>query len=191
MRRLFLLFMMFSALNLSTHAEDRIEHGDWASQFRDGMGEASTHQNGTAMFGMLCANKLCRYYFANGIPCEAGNNYPLMLTTAVGALALDAICEPRSTANGDVMLYWFNEARQLNDAFSQSEAIGFAFPLTNGQFRVSTFSMNGYAEAISRMVDGLRERLDESPAPKASSSPEPEELPGGEAVPVDIDINRT
>ena len=191
MRRLFLLATLLATFCCPVLADDRVEHGDWISQFREGMGEASTHSNGTAMFGMLCANRSCRYYFANGIPCEAGNNYPLMLTTGAGALAFDAICEPMSTQNGDVMLYWFNESAALNDAFAQSEAIGFAFPLTNGQFRTSVFSMNGYTDAMRRMVDGMRERLDEKPEQPTEPLPEPHDVPDGDSVPVDIDINRT
>lgn len=155
MRRMFTLICMCLAF-AGVHAEDRMQHGDWSSQFLDGMGEASTHENGVSMLGMLCAAGSCRYYFANGIDCEAGNNYPLMLTTAAGALAFDAICEPMNTANGDVMLYWFNESPQLNGAFGQSEAVGFAFPMTDGQFKISKFSMKGYEQAVERMVNGMR-----------------------------------
>ena len=191
MRRLFLLVIFLTALAGPLRAEDRLEHGDWVSQFRDSMGEASTHENGLSMFGTLCADRVCRYYFANGVPCEAGNNYPLMLTTRVGALAFDAICEPMSTANGDVMLYWFNESKPLNDALAQSDAVGFAFPLTTGQFKISTFSMNGYKDAIRRMVNGLRERLQEQRSPSTDPLPQTEEVPNGDAVPVDININRT
>ncbi len=190
MRSLFLLATLLAILTSPALAEDRVEHGDWVSQFRDDMGEASTHENGTSMFGMLCADRICRYYFANSVPCEAGNNYPVMLTTAAGALAFDAICEPMATANGEVMLYWFNESKQLNDAFAQSDAIGFAFPLTTGQFKISLFSMNGYADAIRRMVDGVRERLEEQGTSGTESSPGAQAAPDGEPVPVDIDINR-
>lgn len=191
MQRLFPLLMCLAVLACPVRADDRLEHGDWVSQFRDRMGEASTHENGTSMFGTLCADRVCRYYFANGVPCEPGNNYPLMLTTGAGALAFDAICEPMSTANGDVMLYWFNESKPLNDALANSDAIGFAFPLTTGQFRISTFSMNGYKEAIRRMVNGLRERLDEQRQQNSETLPQPEDVPNGDVVPVDIDINRT
>jgi hypothetical protein len=145
-----------------------MEHGDWSSQFLDGMGEASTHENGESMFGMLCAAGSCRYYFANGIDCEAGNNYPLMVTTAAGALAFDAICEPMNTANGDVMLYWFNEAPRLNEAFGQSMAVGFAFPMTDGQFKISKFSMKGYEQAIERMVNGMRAKREAESNPEGS-----------------------
>lgn len=194
MRSLCLLAILLATLACRAMADDRVEHGDWVSQFRDDMGEASTHENGTSMFGMLCADRVCRYYFANGVPCDPGNNYPLMLTTGAGALAMDAICEPMSTANGDVMLYWFNESKRLNDALAQSDAIGFAFPLTSGRFKTSTFSMNGFTDAINRMVDALRERLEQSKPSKESGPealPQPEQVPDGEVVPVDIDINRT
>lgn len=191
MKRLFLLAALVAIFSAPVHADDRAEHGDWVSQFRDGMGEASTHANGLAVFGMLCANQSCRYYFGNGIPCESGSNYPLMLTTRVGAQAFEAICEPMSTLNGDVMLYWFKESGPVNDALAQSEAIGFAFPLVNGQFKISVFSMNGYTEAIRRMVDGMRGQRDEKSDSPAGPLPQPEEVPNGDVVPMDVDINRT
>ncbi len=167
MRRLLTLFCL-CLIVVGAHAEDRMEHGDWSSQFLDGMGEASTHENGESMFGMLCAAGSCRYYFANGIDCEAGNNYPLMVTTAAGALAFDAICEPMNTANGDVMLYLFNEAPRLNEAFGQSMAVGFAFPMTDGQFKISKFSMKGYEQAIERMVNGMRAKREAESNPEGS-----------------------
>jgi len=189
MRRLLLLLVLSLGVPALTNADDRVEHGDWASQFREGMGEASTHDNGKAMFGMLCANRVCRYYFANGTPCEPGNNYPMMLTTKVGAVALDSVCEPMETANGEVMLYWFSESAQLNDALSRSESVGFAFPLTSGHFRTNVFSMAGYNDAIGRMVGVLLERKDQ-PAPGAEASPAPEQVPDGDSVPTDIDIKK-
>lgn len=156
--------LILLALLAPAMADDKVQHGDWASQFMESMGEASTHQDGASVFGMLCASGSCRYYFANGIDCEPGSNYPIMLTTQAGARAIEAICEPMRTAHGDVMLYWFGESPQLNAAFAQSSAVGFAFPLVDGQFRTSRFSMRGYSEAIERMIDGVRARSTPSPA---------------------------
>jgi hypothetical protein len=162
MRRLLPAFALLLIVAGGALADDREQHDDWSSQFLEDMGEASTHENGTSVFGMLCANDSCRYYFANGIECEAGMNYPLMLTTAAGAVSVDAICEPMATANGDVMLYWFNESAKLNEAFAGSADMGIAFPMSGGQFKLSKFSMKGYEAAIERMVNGLRERRDDN-----------------------------
>lgn len=158
-RYLLAIVLLLSLVGIAT-ADDREQHEDWSSQFLEDMGEASTHENGTSVFGMLCATDSCRYYFANGIDCEAGMNYPLMLSTAAGAMSVDAICEPMSTANGDVLLYWFNESATLNDAFATSREIGIAFPMSGGQFKLSKFSMKGYEAAIERMITGVRERRD-------------------------------
>ena len=189
MRGRLLLAVLCFAISMTTHADDRVEHGDWVSQFRDGMGEASTHDNGIAMFGMLCADRVCRYYFANGTPCEPANNYPIMLTTKVGAVALDTVCEPMETANGEVMLYWFGESAQLNDALARSDSVGFAFPLTTGHFRTNVFSMTGYNEAIGRMVGVLLERQDQEDQ-EAGVAPAPEPVPDGDPVPTDIEIKQ-
>lgn len=154
-RLVVVIALIFSAI-VPVAAEDRAEHGDWTSQFLEGMGEASTHENGLSMFGMLCGNGSCRYYFANGLDCEPSVNYPLMVTTDVGAVAVEAVCEPMVTANGEVMLYWFAETPYLNEAFTKTPAIGIAFPLTNGEFKISRFSMNGFSDAVERMVEVMR-----------------------------------
>ncbi len=160
MRRAFacLLLLLSLSFAVSAHADARMEHGRWTSQFLDGMGEATTHENGTSTFGILCAAGSCRYYFANGIDCQPGGNYPFMITTDVGALTIEGVCEPVATANGDILVYWFNESEPMNRAFQGTPVVGFAFPLTDGTFRISTFSMEGYAEAVERMVNGVRQQ---------------------------------
>ena len=145
-------------LPLLAFADNRVEHGNWSSQFFEGMGEATTHENGMSTFGILCAEGHCRFYFANGIDCEPGGNYPLMLTTESGALSVEAVCEPVSTANGDILVYWFNESEAMNQAFQKTAVVGFAFPLSDGKFKVNKFSMEGYKAAIERMVSGLRDK---------------------------------
>lgn len=174
-RCIVLLTLIFAAIQPAS-AQERVEHGDWISQFLDGRGEASTHENGMSMLGMMCGDGNCRYYFANGLDCEPSANYPLMLTSDVGALALDAVCEPVSTANGDVMLYWFAETPHLNEAFAKTPVVGIAFPLANGEFRTSKFSMNGFTEAIERMVNVMREgKAQESASEDDAQESTPEE----------------
>lgn len=160
MRRALPTLLLLLSLSLPVLAEDRVQHGSWSSQFLEGMGEATTHENGTSTFGILCAQGSCRYYFANGVDCEPGGNYPFMITTDSGALTIEGVCEPVATANGDILVYWFNENDAMNRAFQQTPVVGFAFPLTSGKFRLSSFSMDGFTDAIQRMVNGVRERGD-------------------------------
>ena len=157
MQRFIVLLTLMMSVILPASAQERTEHGDWASQFLDGKAEASTHENGMSMLGMMCGNGSCRYYFANGLDCEPSVNYPIMVTTDVGAVPVEAVCEAMTTANGEVMLYWFAETPYLNEAFTKTPAIGIAFPLTNGEFKTSRFSMNGFAQAVERMVEIMRD----------------------------------
>lgn len=158
MQKFFIGLTMLLAFSVNAQADDKVEHGDWSSQFMEDMGEATTHENGMSTFGMLCAKGSCRYYFANGTDCKTGTAYPLTITTSEGALSLAAVCEPMSSANGDVMLYWFDESDAVNGAFKKSPAVGFAFPLTNGEFKTSKFSMDGFNDAIERMIRGVQDR---------------------------------
>ena len=177
MQRALLSLILFLSLSAQGIADDRVEHGDWSSQFLDGMGEATTHENGMSTFGMLCATGSCRYYFANGIDCQPGGNYPLMITTDSGATSVEAVCEPVGTANGDIMVYWFNESDTMNSAFRESPVVGFAFPLTDGKFRTSTFSMNGYNAAVERMVNVMRERLQQEGVGQEQETETPDAMP--------------
>lgn len=176
MHRIFIGLTLLLSLSVTAQAEDKLEHGDWSSQFQEEMGEATTHENGRSLFGMLCATNSCRYYFANGTECESSATYPLMITTNEGALAIDAVCESTQSASGDVMLYWFNETDSMSKAFHNTPVVGFAFPLTNGQFKTSIFSMNGFNEAVDRVLTVMRERVIED-KPNESASPSAGELP--------------
>jgi hypothetical protein len=158
MRSIAIIAAVLMSLCVDGLADDKVEHGDWSSQFMEGMGEATTHENGMSMFGMLCAENSCRYYFANNTECQPRGTYPMMVTTNEGALAIETVCEKVESANGDVMLYWFNETQAMNQAFAKTPELSFAFPLNNGKFKVSSFSMHGFTQAIERMISGLRER---------------------------------
>ena len=168
MHRIFITMALLLSFSAVVQADDKVEHGDWSSQFMDGMGEATTHENGMSVFGMLCGDGTCRYYFANSTECEQSATYPLMLTTNSGALSVDAVCEKVDSANGELMLYWFTETDMMNRAFNNTPVLGFAFPLTNGQFKISTFSMDGFTQAIERMTRGLRERTEQKKSEKDS-----------------------
>lgn len=168
MHRIFITMALLLSFCAVVQADDKVEHGDWSSQFMDGMGEATTHENGMSVFGMLCGDGTCRYYFANSTECEQSATYPLMVTTNSGALSVDAVCEKVDSANGELMLYWFTETDMMNRAFNNTPVLGFAFPLTNGQFKISTFSMDGFTQAIERMTSGLRERTKQKKSEKDS-----------------------
>ena len=174
MQRLAVVIALIFSVVLNVVAEDRAEHGDWTSQFLEGMGEASTHENGLSMFGILCGDDSCRYYFANGLDCEPSVNYPLMLTTDVGAVPVEAVCEPMMTDNGEVLLYWFAETPYLNEAFTKTPAIGIAFPLTNGEFKLSRFSMSGFTDAVERMVEVMRAAKPQESTQETDQQSEPQ-----------------
>lgn len=158
MRSIVIIAAVIMSLCVGVQADDKVEHGDWSSQFMEGMGEATTHENGMSVFGMLCAQNTCRYYFANNTECQPRNTYSMMVTTKAGAVAIETVCEKVESANGDLLLYWFNETNAMNQAFATSPEVSFAFPLNNGKFKVSSFSMNGFTQAIERMISGLRDR---------------------------------
>ncbi len=164
MRRLLSLAALLAAAANPVLADERMEHAEWASEFYQGTGEASTKEGGMSRFGLSCNDDSCRFYYENGVDCEPGSNYPIVISTSAGSMAVETICAPAATSDGEVMRYWFAELSHFNDALMQSDAIGVAFPLANGQFRISQFLMNGYGEASERVASGLRARRAEREA---------------------------
>ena len=158
MRRLLSLAALLAAATFPVLADDRMEHAEWVSEFRESTGEASTKDISMARFGMLCTEDSCRYFYDNGINCEPGNNYPVVIATSAGSIAVETVCAPATTPSGDAMRYWFADLPQFNDALMQSDTVGIAFPLSNGQFRISQFLMNGFGEASERVTSVLRAR---------------------------------
>ena len=168
MRRLLSLAALLAAAANPVLANERMEHAEWASEFYQGAGEASTKENGVSRFGLSCNEESCRFYYENGVNCEPGSNYPIVISTSAGSMAVETICAPAATAEGEVMRYWFAELPHFNDALMQSDAIGVAFPLANGQFKISQFLMNGYGEATERVASGLRAQRAEREAREAA-----------------------
>ncbi len=169
MRRLLSLAALLAAAANPVLADERMEHAEWASEFYQGTGEASTKEGGmSSRFGLSCNDDNCRFYYENGIDCEPGSNYPIVISTSAGSMAVETICAPAATAEGEVMRYWFAELPHFSDALMQSDAIGVAFPLANGQFKISQFLMNGYGEATERVASGLRARRAEREAREAA-----------------------
>ncbi len=158
MQRVLSLAVLLAATAFPVLADERMEHAEWVSEFHESTGEASTKEDGMSQFGMLCNDENCRFYYENGIDCEPGNNYPIVIATSAGSMAVETICEPVSDADGAAKRYWFAELPQFNEALMQSDTVGIAFPLSNGQFKISQFLMNGYGEATERVVSGLRAR---------------------------------
>lgn len=168
MRRLLSLAALLAAAANPVLADERMEHAEWASEFYQGTGEASTKEGGTSKFGLSCNDDNCRFYYENGVDCDPGSNYPIVISTSAGSMALETICAPAATPDGEVRRYWFAELSHFNDALMQSDAIGVAFPLANGQFKISQFQMNGYGEASERVASGLRARRAEREAREAA-----------------------
>jgi chemotaxis protein histidine kinase CheA len=168
MQRVLSLAVLLTATAFPVLADERMEHAEWVSEFRESTGEASTKEDGMSQFGMLCNDESCRFYYENGIDCEPGNNYPIVIATSAGSMAVETICEPVNDADADARRYWFAELPQFNEALMQSDTVGIAFPLSNGQFKISQFLMNGYGEATERVASGLRARRAEREAREAA-----------------------
>lgn len=168
MRRLLSSAALLAAAAFPVLADERMEHAEWVSEFHEGTGEASTKESGMTNFGMQCSEDGCRFFYSNGINCEPGTTYPVVIATSAGSIAVETVCAPVATADGETGRYWFNDSPQFNDALMQSDTVGIAFPLANGQFKISQFLMNGYGEAVERVMSGLRARKAEREAREAA-----------------------
>jgi hypothetical protein len=120
-----------------------ITYGRWIVDTEGDWVEAWTDNESGSEFGLLCSSD-CMIYLDFRVACEEGEDYPAMVNSGGGALAITMRChhyEERqifiAEATGDYI-----------DMLQQDKEVGFAFPLKDGLFRVARFSTQGGYEAV-------------------------------------------
>ena len=113
---------------------------------------ATTKNESDSVVGLLCAvsDRQCfAYVIFDGIGCDEGVRYPMMINSAVGAYSISTICRqlPGSNNSRD-KIYVVNEFENVKEALESGGQVGFVMPLASGQFRVARFNASGATAAI-------------------------------------------
>lgn len=147
-----LIYLVIIFFPLISHAE-KSKSGDWILDI-DGdsdFTEAFTaNQSGSAL-GFICsisANK-CFYYISPQTTCEVGATGVILVNSDAGALSATTKCTKLSSAYYSVI----QETNDIHSAVIESNNIGIAIPMKDGQFKVVRFSLRGANAAIGAAAD--------------------------------------
>ncbi|MGB8932197.1 MAG: hypothetical protein WCC48_13215 [Anaeromyxobacteraceae bacterium] len=127
------------------------QFGAWATGVMDGNKGvfAATINDSGGLLGQYCYRESgsCLWLLANDADCEDGAKYPVLLNTDSGAANATIRCVK---LDGKAR-YVFEAFNVIDDAVRSASWFGIAFPMVNGRFQVSRFSMQGAAQAVSLM----------------------------------------
>jgi hypothetical protein len=145
-------FVLILATMTAHAAGDTVVEKDWT--FKDtgnGTAVAYTNDDSGSTLGVFCvAAKNCSVYLKTATGCADGAQYPVLVNTDSGALAVSLTCQNISSAGEKQnFVFVFDEFDAIFCAMVKDNALGVALPLAGGQFRVASFSLNGSNETIA------------------------------------------
>lgn len=122
--------------------------GMWDAQdFGDHAVAHTTNESGS-VFGMICGTT-CLYYVNFQKDCVKGDNYPAMINGPSGAYPITLRCYHLE----DKRILTFKADEQSIGIMEGEGDLGFAFPLENGRFGVSRFTLVGGLDAVTAVLD--------------------------------------
>ncbi len=138
---------------------------DWAvglTSDRAGVFAATVNDSG-GVFGQYCYPKAdtCVWLLSNDTRCEDGSKYPVLVNTDTGSASTEIYCRKVDGKSR----YVFASYKDIEASIAGARWIGMAFPMQDGRFQVSRFSLSGAAAAVAAMegkVKAATERASQS-----------------------------
>jgi hypothetical protein len=122
-------------------------------------GSAYTENGPGTGFGVACG-RVCTYYLVSPIPCVQDTEFKALAASRTDADEIRLRC---LRVNSIDSLVTQDGARI--EALLTGDTISFAFPLDNGQFNISSFSLNGAKQALTAVVGRWKQQGATVPAP--------------------------
>lgn len=165
---LFVFASLFSCQALP--ADELVTLGEWRASAKGNSLEAYTSSGPTGTFGLYCADNQCVFYLHNGLICQSGSRSLVLMSSVNSAASLSTEC----TNIGANMFQILHPFADVLRTIKQGGRVNFASPLQSGQIGISSFSLLGSNEAISRVLNMASKRNPNSqPQPPADKT-----LPG-------------
>lgn len=113
---------------------------------KEGVFAATMNESG-GVFGEYCypSSATCVWLLSNDTNCEDGSTYPVLVNTDTGSASTKILCKK---IDGKAR-YVFASYEEIETSIKRARWIGMAFPMQDGRFQVSRFSLAGAAEAVS------------------------------------------
>lgn len=116
---------------------------------------SSTLNESDALFGKWCdgEREKCFWMIAVRQTCEDSAEYPALLNSHAGAIHVNLTCAGAITIRGSrYHRLIISEFDQMSQIVREGKGrMGLAFPMEDGAFRVSRFSLQGGTAALTRM----------------------------------------
>lgn len=139
-----------ASVALGAAAEDR-RVGDWSVGVLKGNAGAyaATVNDSGGLLGQYCYREqgACVWLVANDAACEAGNRYRVLVNSDSGAASLEVLCV---NLEGKTR-FAFTDFEAIDAIVRNARRLGLAFPMENGHFQITRFSLDGAARAVAIM----------------------------------------
>lgn len=110
---------------------------------------ASVNDSG-GLLGKSCSRQGCRWIMTTNTNCESGSSYSALMSSGLGAVPVNLICQPNEKTSGR---YLIQEFEIMDKAVAGSQQVGFAVALKSGEFRVARFSTTGWSQAADKLIN--------------------------------------
>lgn len=142
-----LLLLCILLVSLSAHAEKLLSQ-NWVVDLNGQTNEAHTANDTASSFGVFCSGEKCLFYLRQGLKCEPGTKYSVLMNSQAVSTALSMEC----TLIGGSLFQILDPFEAVLRATRAGEMIGFAVALQSGAFAVNRFSLAGSKPAIERVL---------------------------------------
>jgi hypothetical protein len=124
---------------------------------------AQTTNDSGGVLGEYCYKKeaTCVWALANDVKCEQGSKYTVLVNSDAGAVSMEIAC---LVLDGKAF-YAFAHFDSIDGIARNASRVGIAFPMKNGLFQVSRFSLDGASSALA-----LTKKVGEKMVEKANTS---------------------
>ena len=142
-------FLLVCALLAMPLAQaERLASQNWIVDLNGQVNEAHTANDSTSSFGVFCSGEKCLFYLRQGLKCEPGTKYSVLMNSQAVSTALSMEC----TQIGGNLFQILDPFEAVLRATQTGEMIGFAVALQSGAFAVNRFSLVGVKPAIERVL---------------------------------------
>lgn len=150
---------------LSVQAE-RLTSQNWVLDLNGQTNEAHTANDSASSFGVFCSGEKCLFYLRQGLKCEPGTKYSVLMNSQTISTALSMEC----TQIGGNLFQILDPFEAVLRASQAGEMIGFAVALQSGAFAVNRFSLVGSKPAIERvLLEAAKSQFLEQKTPPANT----------------------
>lgn len=127
---------------------ERLASQNWVLDLNGQTNEAHTANDAASSFGVFCSGEKCLFYLRQGLKCEPGTKYSVLMNSQAISSALSMEC----TQIGGNLFQILDPFEAVLRATQAGEMIGFAVALQSGAFAVNRFSLAGSKPAIERVL---------------------------------------